>query len=86
MRLNLLMCTKYWTSSGAKMVQTCSLWGEGGRGRGRDNLYLHMVYYVCNNNVVVVPVDWEIFTLKIIRKKNFRVVKFSRFRSICKFV
>ena len=27
-------------------------------------------------------VDREIFTLKIIRVKNFRVVKFSRFRSI----
>ena len=27
-------------------------------------------------------VDQEIFMLKIIRVKNFRVVKFSRFRSI----
>ena len=27
-------------------------------------------------------VDWEIFTLKIIRVKNFCVNKFSRFRSI----
>ena len=27
-------------------------------------------------------VDWEIFTLKIIRMKNFRVVKFSWFHSI----
>ena len=30
-------------------------------------------------------VDQEIFTLKIIRVKNFRVVKFSRFRSIREF-
>ena len=29
--------------------------------------------------------DWEIFTLKIICVKNFRVVKFSRFRSIREF-
>ena len=28
-------------------------------------------------------VDQEIFTLKIIRMKSFRVVKFSRFQSIC---
>ena len=28
-------------------------------------------------------VDWEIFTLKIIHMKNFCVVKFSRFQSIC---
>ena len=27
-------------------------------------------------------IDWEIFMLKIIRVKNFRVVKFSRSRSI----
>ena len=27
-------------------------------------------------------VDWEMFTLKIICVKNFRVVKFSRFHSI----
>ena len=27
-------------------------------------------------------VDWEIFMLKIICVKNFRIVKFSRFRSI----
>ena len=27
-------------------------------------------------------VDWEIFTLKIICVKNFRVVKFSQFHSI----
>ena len=59
--------------------------GRGGRGGGGANLYLHMVYYVCNNNVVVVPVDWEIFTLKIICKKNFCVVKFSRFHLIHKF-
>ena len=26
---------------------------------------------------------WEIFTLKIIHVKNFRVVKFSQFQSIC---
>ena len=29
-----------------------------------------------------VTVDREIFALKIIRVKNFRVIKFSRFRSI----
>ena len=27
-------------------------------------------------------VEWEIFTLKIIRMKSFRVVKFSQFRLI----
>ena len=31
-------------------------------------------------------VDWKMFTLKIICVKNYRVVKFSRFRSICKFI
>ena len=30
----------------------------------------------------VVTVDWETFTLKIIHMKNFRVIKFSWFRSI----
>ena len=30
----------------------------------------------------VVTVDWETVTLKIIHMKNFRVIKFSRFRSI----
>ena len=30
----------------------------------------------------VVTVDRETFTLKIIHMKNFRVIKFSRFRSI----
>ena len=30
-------------------------------------------------------VDWEIFTLKIICVKNFRVIKFSRFRLIREF-
>ena len=29
-------------------------------------------------------VDWEIFTLKIIRVKIFCGVKFSRFHSLCK--
>ena len=30
----------------------------------------------------ITTVDWEIFTLKIIHVKNFRIVKFSRFRSV----
>ena len=30
-------------------------------------------------------VDWEIFTLKIIRVKNFRVIKFLRFHLIHEF-
>ena len=39
-------------------------------------------FYICvtqEKNTV----DWDIFTLKIIRVKNFHGVKFSRFRSIC---
>ena len=35
---------------------------------------------------IVITVDWKIFTLKVIRMKNFPGVKFLRFRSICKFL
>ena len=43
--------------------------------------------YVCMLACVDTPntVDWEIFTLKIIRVKNFRVDKFSRFVRSTKF-
>ena len=34
-------------------------------------------------NLLGCTVDREIFTLKVIHMKNFRVVKFSWFRSIC---
>ena len=47
----------------------------GGGGRGVEG--------ACSINNMWSTVDREIFALKIIRVKIFRVDKFSRFRSIC---
>ena len=47
---------------------------------GGGSLFPHCIHVT----IIMSTVDQEIFRLKIIRVKNFRVVKFSRFRSIRK--
>ena len=49
-------------------------------GPGDEAMVIYM--YVHVGIVNKITVDREIFALKIIRVKNFRVIKFSRFRSI----